>query len=85
MMVKVGDSGVEVQELFSAFPPLEPLLTSLLSPCGSMFLFNDVVTAGRGDHFLVVDLCQARDLPDRGPVAAKLVGMDELWDIVFHQ
>ena len=33
----------------------------------------------------MVDVDQARDLSDRGPVAAQLVGMDDLWDIVFSQ
>jgi hypothetical protein len=84
MMVKVGDSGVQTQELLSAFPPFESLLRSLLSSCGSVFLFDDVAP-GRGDHLLVVDVNQARDLPDGCPVAAELIGMDDLWDIVFSQ
>jgi hypothetical protein len=50
-----------------------------------VFLFDDVVAPGRGDHLLVVDVDQARDLSDRGPVAAELIGMDDLWDIVFSQ
>ena len=33
----------------------------------------------------MVDVDQARDLSDRGPVAAQLVGIDDLWDIVFSQ
>ena len=33
----------------------------------------------------MVDVDQARDLLDRGLVAAQLVGMDDLWDIVFSQ
>ena len=56
MMVKVSDPGMQIQEFLSAFPSSESLLTSLLSPCGSMFLLNDVVAAGRGDHLLVVDV-----------------------------
>jgi len=36
-------------------------------------------------HLPVVDVSQARDLPDRGPVAAELIGMDDVWDIVFSQ
>ncbi len=83
--MKVRDPGVEAQEFLSAFPSCEALLTSLLSPCGSVFLLNEVVAAGRGDHLLVVDVNQARDLPDRGSVAAKLISVDDLWDIVFAQ
>ena len=83
--MEVGDPGVEAQEFLSAFPPPEALLTPLLSPCGAVFLLNNVIAAGATDHLLVVDVRQTRDLPDRGPVAAKLVGMDDLWDIVFPQ
>ena len=50
-----------------------------------MFLLNDVVAACRGDHLLVVDVSQARDLSNRGSVTPELVGMDDLWDIVFTQ
>jgi hypothetical protein len=85
MMVKIGDPGVQSQEFLSAFPSSESLLGSLLSACGSVFLFDDVVAACRGDHLLVVDIDQAGDLSDRGPVAAQLIGMDDLWDIVFSQ
>jgi hypothetical protein len=48
-------------------------------------LFDDVVTPGRGDHLLVIDVDQAGNLSDRGSVAAELIGMDDLWDIVFSQ
>ncbi len=84
-MVKVGHSGVQTQEFLSAFPSFESLLRSLLSSCGSVFLLNDIVTACRGDHLLVVDVDQARDLSNRGSVAAELVGMDDVWNIVFTQ
>jgi hypothetical protein len=50
-----------------------------------VFLLNDVVPPGCGDHLLVVDVDQARDLSNRGSVAAELIGMDDLWDIVFSQ
>ena len=85
MVVEVGHSGVQVQEFLSAFSSSEPLLTSLLSPCGSMFLFNDVVAARCRDHLLVVDASQARDLPDRGSITPQLIGMDDLWDVILTQ
>jgi len=50
-----------------------------------MFLLNNVVAAFRGDHLLVVNICQAWDLPDRGSVTPELIGKDNLWDIVFTQ
>ena len=69
----------------STFPPLESLLTSLFSPSGSVFLFNDVVAACCEDHLLVVDFDQARDLSDCGSIAAQLIRMDGLWDIILTQ
>ena len=33
----------------------------------------------------MVDVSQAGDLSNRGSVAAELIGMDDLWDIVFSQ
>jgi hypothetical protein len=85
MMVKVGHSGVQAQELLSAFPPFESLLRSLLSPGKSVFLLNDVIAACRRDHLLVVNVSKAEDLSDRGSVTAELIGMDDLWDIIFFQ
>ena len=84
-MVEVGDPGMQTQEFLSAFGSSESLLTSLLSSCGSVFLFNDIVTAGRRDDPLVINLCQARDLPDRSSVTPELVSMNDLWNIVFSQ
>ena len=97
-MVEVGDPGVQTQEFLSAFGSSESLLTSLLSPCRSVFLswaerhpygacplLNNVVAAGRGDHPLVIDISQAWDLPDGRPVASELVSMDDVWNIVFSQ
>ena len=54
--MEVSDPGVETQEFLSAFPPLEPLLLSFLSSCGSVGLLNDVVAVCCGDHLLVVDV-----------------------------
>jgi len=85
MLVKIGDPGMQTQELLSAFPSPEPLLTSLLSSCRSVFLFDDVVTPGRGDDLLMVDVDQARDLSDRGAITPQLIGMDDLWDVMLTQ
>jgi len=85
VMVEVGHSGVQTQEFLRSFPPLESLLTSLLSPCGTVRLFDHVVTSGRRDHLPVVDIDQTWDLSNRGSVAAELIGMDDLWNIIFTQ
>ena len=50
-----------------------------------MRLFNQIVAACRGNHLLVVDIDQARDFPDRSSVTPKLIGVNDLWDIVFTQ
>jgi len=47
MMVEIGHPGVQIQEFLSAFPSFEPLLTSLSSPCRSVFLLDDTVALGR--------------------------------------
>ncbi len=83
--MEVVDPGVQIQERLSAFSSSESLLTSLLSPCGSVFLLDDIVPPGRGDHLLVVDALQARDFPDRGSVATELIGMDDLWNVMRTQ
>ena len=33
----------------------------------------------------MVDVEQAREFPDRGSVAAELVSMNDVWDIIFSQ
>jgi len=85
VMVEVGHSGVQTQEFLRSSPPLESLLTSLLSSCGTMRLFDHVVTSCRGDHLLMVDMDQTWDLSNRGAVAAELISMNDLWNIIFTQ
>jgi hypothetical protein len=34
---------------------------------------------------LVVDVSQAEDLSDHGSITTELIGMDDLWDIIFSQ
>jgi len=50
-----------------------------------MRLFDHVVTSCRGDHLLMVDMDQAWDLSNRGAVAAELISMNDLWNIIFTQ
>jgi hypothetical protein len=50
-----------------------------------VFLQGDVVTPRGGDHLLMVDICQARDLPNCSYVTTELISMNDLWDIVFPQ
>ena len=37
------------------------------------------------DDVLVVDVDQARYFSDRSPIAAQLIGVNDLWDIIFTQ
>ena len=62
VMVEVSDPGVKIQEFLCAFPPVGPPLTSLLSPCRTVRLSEHVVTAPAGNHLLLVDVSQVRDL-----------------------
>ena len=83
--MEIRDPGVQTQELLSASTSSEPLLTSLLSPCRSMFLLNQIIAAHRGDHLPVVDVNEARDLSNHGTVASQLIRVDHLWDVIFIQ
>ena len=85
MMVKILDSGVQAEKCLRPFPLLESKLLSLLTSCGTMRLFNRVITSGRGDDLLVVNFSQACDFSDRGPVACELVRANPVWDIIFTQ
>ena len=85
VMVEVLDPGVQAQKFLSTFPPSEALLLSLLTPCGTMRLFNQIVAARRGNHLLVIGVDQARKLSDRRPVAPQLIRVNDLRDIVFDQ
>jgi len=55
-MVKVFDPGLQVQKRLRSFPPLESKLLSLLTPCKTVGLLDQVVATGRGDHLLMVDV-----------------------------
>ena len=48
-------------------------------------LFDHVVASGRRNHLLVVDIDEARNLPDRGSIAPELIGKDRVWDIIFTE
>ena len=84
-MVEIGDPSMQAQEFLRSFSPLEALLTSLLTSCAAMLFLNNVVAPGCGDHLLVVDISEGRDLPDRGCVAAELISMNDLWDVILTQ
>ena len=83
-MVELLDPGVQAQKFLSTFPSLESLLLSLLTPCGTMRLF-DIVAAGCRDHLLVVDVDQTGERLDRGPIAVQLIGVNDLRDVVVTQ
>lgn len=80
MVVEVGDPGVPTQKFLRAFSSFEPLLTPLLSPYGSVFLFNNVVAPSCRNHLPTVDISQPRDIPECGTLALQLIGVNNLWD-----
>ncbi len=69
-MVEVRDQGVQAQEVLSVLPSSEPKLTALVSSGGPVFLGGHGDAPRRGDDMLVVNVTQARDLPDGRPRAA---------------
>jgi hypothetical protein len=56
VMVEILNAGVQTQKFLRSFPPLEPLLVSLLTSCGTVRMFDQVVAARATDHLLVVDV-----------------------------
>ena len=83
--MKIGDSGVQVEKSLRPLDLPESQLASFLSPCGTVRLFKQVVTAGCGDDPLVVHLVKHWKLADGGPVTCQLVGADCFWDVIFAQ
>ena len=83
--MKIGYSGVQLKK--SLRPPdlTKTKLLSLLTSCGTVRLFDQVVAACRGNHLLVVDIDEALDLPDRRAIAPQLIRVDYLWDVIFTQ
>jgi len=85
VVVKVLDPGMQAQEFFGSFPPLESKLLPILMPCRSVGLLNNIVAAGRPDHLLMVNAIQAGQVADGGLVAPQLIRVDHLWDVIFTQ
>ena len=83
--MKIGDSGVQVKKSLRPLDLPESQLVSFLSPCGTVRLFNQVVTAGHGDDPLVIHLVEHWKLTDGGPVTRQLVGEGCFWDVIFVQ
>ena len=48
-------------------------------------MFDHGVAARHGDHLLVVDVSQPWNLPDRRSVTLQLIGVNNLWNVVFTQ
>ena len=82
-MVKILDSGVQAKERLRLFVLLESKLLLLLTSYGTMRLFNQIVAPRRGDRLLVVQVDRTGDLQDRRPVTSHLIGVNNIWNIVF--
>ena len=85
MVVEVLKTGMQAEKFLRAFSPLESLLLSLLTPCGTVGLLDQVVTSGCRDHLLVVNMIERRKFPDRGSIGPKLIGVNDLWNVIFTQ
>lgn len=74
-MVAIVDSGVQAENFLRTFSAPEFLLL-LLTSCRTVGLQGHAA-ACREDHLLMVNVSQARDLPDRGSIAEKVIGVTE--------
>ena len=83
--MKIGYSGVQIEN--SSRPPdlTETKLLLLLTSCGAMGLLNEGVAAGRPHHLVVVNMFERRKLTNRCSITRELVGAYRVWDIVFFQ
>nr|WP_041230785.1 hypothetical protein [Deinococcus peraridilitoris] len=54
-LVNMVDSGVKPQEFLRTFPLPEPQSAALLTPCRTVELLDDFVTARGGNDLLVID------------------------------
>ena len=72
--MKVRDSGMQGQEFLRSLSSFESQLTSLLLPCGSMRLLDQVVAPGRGHDLDVLHAQQqTTDLRRRGRLIHKAI------------
>lgn len=85
MMVEILNLGVEAQKFLRSFPPPESKLLPFLTSCRTVRLLDHAVAARYGGHVLVIAVSQTWNLPDCGPVTPQLIGLNDLWDIVFTQ
>lgn len=76
---------MQTQKFLRTFPPFEVLLMSLLAPCRTVRWQGQGVAAGCGAHRPVIDIDEARNLPNRSSVTLQLIGMNDLWNSVVTQ
>jgi len=83
MAVNVGSPDVELQEFLGQLDLLKTELPTLLLSYGMVGLLNQVVTAGRRDDLLMLDLLQCWKFSNGLPATGQLVGADRLWAVEF--
>ena len=69
------------QKLLRSLTSFEPQLASLLLPCRSMRLLNQVVAPGRGHDLDVLHVVEHGKCPNGGAIAPQLVRVDDLWNL----
>ncbi len=83
--MEFGDPGVQIKT--SLRPPGLPdaPLTPPLASYGPVRLPDQVVTAGRRDPLLVIDIVENRKLAGGGPVTRQLVRTGCFWNVMYAQ
>ncbi len=85
--MKIRDAGVQGKELLGSSSSFEAQLLPLVLAGWSMRLFHEVVTVGRRNDLNVLHGVEHRKLAQGRPVpvAPQLVGVNDLWDVIFPQ
>ena len=73
-------------EEFLRSPSLfEAELSAFLLACRSMRLLHKVVAAGGGNDLDVLHTVEHSEFPYRSSAAPELIGLNDLWNIIFPQ
>jgi hypothetical protein len=83
--VKMSESGVQVKKSLRPLELAEPKLLWLLTSCRTMGLLNKIVTAGRRDHFLMVNMFERWKLTNRCFITRQFIGAYRVRDVIFSQ
>ena len=83
--MEVRESGVQGKEFLSPSLPFKPELTAFLPPGRSMGLLDQIIATSCGHNLNVLHTVEHREFPQGRPVAPQLIGMNDLWHVVFPE